>query len=65
MEQYGLYIHLVIAIDHKWTFEDHLLNIIQKINQKIHTLARISKVYASKEAEKYHENISHNLHIAH
>ena len=32
---------LGILIDHKWTFE--LSNIIQKINQKIHSQARISK----------------------
>ena len=25
---------LGILIDHKWTFEDHLLNIAQKINKK-------------------------------
>ena len=29
-------------IAHKWTFEDHFLNIVQKINQKIHILERIS-----------------------
>ena len=34
---------LDILLDHKWTFEDHLLNIVQKVNQKIHILARISK----------------------
>ena len=34
---------LVIVTDHKWTFEDHLLNIVQRINQKTHILANISK----------------------
>ena len=28
---------LGILIDHKWTFEDYLLNIVQKINQKKYT----------------------------
>ena len=34
---------LGILIDHKLTFENHLLNIVQKVNQKLHALARISK----------------------
>ena len=34
---------LVTLIHHKWTLEDHILNIVQKINQKIHILAKISK----------------------
>ena len=32
---------LGVLIDHKWTFEDHLLNIVQKINQTIHILISI------------------------
>ena len=32
---------LGVLIDHKWTFEDHFLNIVQKINQKIHILISI------------------------
>ena len=34
---------LGILIDHKLTFENHLLNIIQKVNQKLNVLARVSK----------------------
>ena len=34
---------LGLLIDHKLTFENHLLNIVQKINQKLHALTRISK----------------------
>ena len=34
---------LDILIDHKLTFENHLLNIIQKVNQKLNVLARVSK----------------------
>ena len=49
---------------HKWTFEDHHLNIVQKINQKKHPGKNI-KVRAFKQAENYHESISHNLHIVH
>ena len=37
---------LGILIDHKLTFENHLLNIVQKVNQKLHAL-----VHASEEAE--------------
>ena len=33
---------LVVIIDHKSTFENHLLNIIQKVNQNLHALARTS-----------------------
>ena len=32
---------LGILIDHKLIFQNHLLNIVQKVNQKLHTLARI------------------------
>ena len=34
---------LGILIDHKLAFENQLLNIVQKVNQKLHALARISK----------------------
>ena len=34
---------LDILTDHQLTFEKHLLNIVQKFNQKLHALARISK----------------------
>ena len=34
---------LGILIDHKLTFENHLIIIVQKVNQKLHALARISK----------------------
>ena len=34
---------LGVPIDHKLTFENHLLNIVQKVNQELHALARISK----------------------
>ena len=34
---------LGILIVHKLTFENHLLNIVQMVNQKLHALARISK----------------------
>ena len=52
------YIDLVVAsmknyqvylIDHKLTSEDHLVYIVQKINQKIHALARISKYMPQKK----------------
>ena len=34
---------LDILIDHKSTFENNFLNIVQKVNQKLHALTRISK----------------------
>ena len=34
---------LGILIDHKLTSENYLVNIVQKVNQKLHALARISK----------------------
>ena len=34
---------LGILIDHKLTFENHFFNIVQKIDQKLHALAGISK----------------------
>ena len=40
---------LGILIDHKLTFENHLLNIVQKVNQKLHALARISKYMPRKK----------------
>ena len=39
-------------MDHKLTFGNHFLNIIQKVYQKIHSLLRIIQ----KEAENYHES---------
>ena len=39
---------LGILINHKLTFEKHLLNIAQKVNQKLHALARISKYIPQK-----------------
>lgn len=33
---------LGIVLDHKLKFENHRLKIVQKVNQKIHALARIS-----------------------
>ena len=42
---------LGILIDHKWTFDDHLLDIIQKINQKIHILVKISKYMPQRSSE--------------
>ena len=33
----------------KLTFENHLLNIIQKVNQNLHALARISKYMPQKK----------------
>ena len=41
---------LGILIDHKLTFESHLFNTVQKVNQKLH-------VHASEETENYHESI--------
>ena len=38
-----------ILIDHKLTFENHVLNIAQKLNQKLHVLARISKYMPQKK----------------
>ena len=40
---------LGILIDHKLTFENHLLNIVQKVNQNLHALARISKYMPRKK----------------
>ena len=40
---------LGILIDHKLTFENHLLNIVQKVNQKLHALAIISKCMPQKK----------------
>ena len=40
---------LGILIDHKLTFENHLLIIVQKVNQKLHVLARISKYMPRKK----------------
>ena len=41
---------LGILRDHKLTFENHLLNIAQKVNQKLHALARrISKYIPQKK----------------
>ena len=40
---------LGILIDHKLTFENHLLNIVQKVNQKLHALERISKYIPRKK----------------
>ena len=40
---------LGILTDHKLTFENHLLNIVQKVNQKLHALARISKYMPRKK----------------
>ena len=40
---------LGILIDHKLTFENHFLNIVQKVNQKLHALARISKYMPRKK----------------
>lgn len=35
---------------HKWTFEDHVLNIVQKFNQKIHLgISRISRYMHQKK----------------
>ena len=39
---------LGILIDHLLRFEDHILNIVQKINKKLHFLARISKYMSQK-----------------
>ena len=38
-----------MLIDHKLTFEDHHLNIVPKVNQKIHALARLSKYMPQKK----------------
>ena len=40
---------LGILTDHKLTFENHLLNIVQKVNQKLHALERISKYIPRKK----------------
>ena len=39
----------MLIIDHKWTFEDHLLDIVQKINQQTHVQTRISKYAPQKK----------------
>ena len=39
---------LGVLIDHKLTFQNHLLNTVQKVNQKLHALARISKYMPQK-----------------
>ena len=40
---------LGVLIDHELTFENHILNIIEKVNQKLHPLARISKYMPQKK----------------
>ena len=40
---------LGILTEHKLTFENHLLNIVQKVNQKLHALAKISKYMPQKK----------------
>ena len=40
---------LSILLDHKVIFGNHLLNVVQKVNQKLHTLARISKYMSQKK----------------
>ena len=40
---------LGILIDNKLTFENHFLNIVQKVNQKLHALSRISKCIPQKK----------------
>ena len=39
---------LGILIDYKLTFEDHLLNIVQKVNRKMHAFARMAKCIPQK-----------------
>ena len=40
---------LGVLIDHKLAFANHLLNIVQKVNQILHVLARISKYMPQKK----------------
>ena len=40
---------LGMLIDQKWTFEDHILNVVQKIYQEIHILAKISTYMPQKK----------------
>ena len=40
---------LGILIDHNLTFQNHILSIAQKVNQKLHALARISKYMPRKK----------------
>ena len=40
---------LLIIRDHKLTFENHVLNIVQKVNQKLRALARIFKYVSQGE----------------
>ena len=40
---------LGIPRDHQWTFKDGLLNIVEKVNQKLHALAKISKCMLQKK----------------
>ena len=40
---------LGVPIDDKLKFENHLLNIVQKVNQKLHALERISKYMPQKK----------------
>ena len=40
---------LGILIEYQWTFEVHLLGIVQKIFQKKHILAKISKYMTQKK----------------
>ena len=57
---------LGIRIDHKLIFENHLLNIVQKVNQKLHGLARISKHMPQKKFRITMKHLPlHSLHIAH
>ena len=57
---------LGIRIDHKLIFENHLLNIVQKVNQKLHALGRISKYMPQKKVRITMKHLPlHSLHIAH
>ena len=58
---------LDILRDNKLTFENHLLNIVQKINQKLHTLIKISKYMPQKKLGFIMKAFvsSQHFHIAH
>ena len=61
---------LGILTDYKLTFENHLLNIVQKVNQKLHVLERKSKYMCQKKLrismkEFHSRQINHKINKLH
>ena len=48
---------LGVIVDNKLSFEPHLNLVYKKVCQKLHALAKVSKVYPKKKTKRYHEGI--------